>query len=152
MALPRAVNTGMPRSSQRVGKGNGCGDHFGGVGLPEVAPVEHGHGQRRGLGSIEIRGHPGEGNPVEPLGDIGAVGDDQATRRAAKALVGAHGHQVRAVLERVGPGTPGDHPTLVGSVAQHPRPDLVCDLPHRRDRVFVQVQAPAQRNQRRLFR
>ncbi|CAI8321648.1 MAG: Uncharacterised protein [Rhodospirillaceae bacterium] len=56
------------------------------------------------------------------------------------------------MLERVGPGTPGDHPALVGGVEQHPRPDRIRDLPHGCNRMFVQVEASAQGDQRRLLR
>jgi hypothetical protein len=43
-----------------------------------VAPVEQRKGQRGGFGGVEVGGQAGEGDGVQPLGDGGVVGDDQA--------------------------------------------------------------------------
>jgi hypothetical protein len=50
----------------RLGQRAGHGDHLRGVGPPEIAPVEHGDGQRRRFRGVEIGGHAGEGDGVEP--------------------------------------------------------------------------------------
>ena len=53
------------------------------------------------------------------------VRHQQASRRPAEALVGAHGHDVRTVAQRVVPHTARDQPALMRRVEQHEGADLI---------------------------
>lgn len=106
-------------------------------------PVGHGHRQRRALGRIEICGHSGEGDGIKPTGDLGVIGDDEATCRATEALVGAHRHQKRAFGQRIGPGLARDDPALVRGVKKDERPHLVGNGPHLAHRMLEKVEACA---------
>ena len=127
------------------------GDHLGGIGPPEVAPIQHRHRQRRRFRGIEIRRHARKGDGIEPLGHLAVICHDQPPRRTAKALVGAHGHQMRAFRQRVRPGLARNDPALMRGVEQEFRANLVRDGAHLCDGVFIKVQAAADGDQLRLF-
>lgn len=117
-----------------------------------LAPVEHGNRQGRHAAGIEIRRHAGKGDRVETLGKLRVVGDQKPAGGAAEALVGAHCHQVRALGQRIGPGTAGDDAALVGGVEKHPCADLVGNGANLRDRMGKQVEAATDGNQFRRDR
>jgi hypothetical protein len=128
---------------ERGAEGMGGRGHRGGIGGAVHLPVEQGHGEGGGFRRVEVRGHAGEGDGVEPLRELGVVGDDQAGGRAAERLVGAHGHRMRALGERLLPGAAGDHARHVGGVVEDARPHRVGDGADLAHRVRREVQAAA---------
>src|SRR3546814_2968563 len=86
---------------------------------------------------------------IEPLGQLGVVGDDEPASGAAEALVGAHGHEVGALGERIAPGAAGDDAALVRGIEQDLRAHGVGDLPHGGNRTRTEVDAPDRRDELR---
>ena len=116
------------------------------------APVQQRQCQRSGFGGVEVGRQPRVGDRVQPLGDGRIAGHDQAACRAPQALVGAHGHQMRPFVQRIGPLARSDHAALVGRVKQHFRAHLVGQGAHLTHRVRVEVQTATQRDHARLDR
>ena len=107
------------------------------------APVDQPARQRRHPAGVEVGGEARVGDGVELLGQRGVVGDDQPAGRAAQALVGAHGHHVRAFVQRVLPGAAGEHAREVRGVEHQRGTHLVGDGAQIGHRVLEQVQAAA---------
>jgi len=116
-------------------------DHGCGIVHAVVPPIQKGECQRRRLCDIEIRRHAWKGDLVQPFRDLRLIRDNQPTRRTAKALIGAHGHDMRTLGQRVRPGTAGDDTALMGCVKQYFRTDLVGNGPDFLHRMGRQVQA-----------
>ena len=131
------------------GERAGGGDHGRRIGLAVIAPIKQRERQRRRLRGIEIGREAGEGDRVELLGDGCVVGHDQAGCGTAQALVGAHRHQMSALLKRVRPSAAGDQAAEMGGIEQDQGAHLVGDLAHLVDRMRGQVQAAADRDQGR---
>ena len=75
--------------------------HHPGIVLAMGFPVEQCHRQCSRFRRIEIGGQAGISNGIQALGDRCIIGEDQSRWRSAKALVGAHGHHMRPLLQRL---------------------------------------------------
>src|SRR3546814_11516834 len=86
-----------------------------------LAPIEEREGEGGRLGGIEVGCEARISDGIEPLGQLGVVGDDEPASGAAEALVGAHGHEVGALGERIAPGAAGDDAALVRGIEEELR-------------------------------
>ena len=133
---------------QPSGQVGGGGHHVGGV-LPTVhQPVEHRDGHGRGLAGVEVGGQAGVGDCLDAFGQRGVVGHHEPAGWPGKALVGAHGHQVRALLEGVRPRMSRDQATQVRGVEEHPGVHLVGDAPDLGNRMVGEVEAATDGDER----
>ena len=107
-----------PSLAEATGERTGGLHHPIGVGGPAVDPVEHGESEGSGLRDIEVRRESGMGDGGDPLSERAVVSADDARGWPAKALVGAHRHEVRALGERRFPAATGEHAAEMGGIEQ----------------------------------
>src|SRR3546814_4323270 len=67
-------------------------DHLRCVGAPMLAPIEEREGEGGRLGGIEVGCEARISDGIEPLGQLGVVGDDEPASGAAEALVRSEEH------------------------------------------------------------
>ncbi len=134
---------------ERRGEGARRLRHFVRVTLAILKPVEHGDGQGGGGTRIEVGGHAGIGNFVNSPSQRLVVGEHQTRRRTAKTLVGAHGADVGAVVERHRPDPAGKHPARMCRVEQHLGPNLISDFANFGHGMGKQIETRADRDELR---
>lgn len=89
-------------------------------GVPNRSPL--------GNADVEVRGEARVGDRIETGSKVGAVREDDPAGGAAKALVGAHRHQVSALGERVRPSSAGEQAADVGGIEEDACIDAIGDL------------------------